>query len=307
MATHKKKTPSVVVIGGGNGASALLTALRGHARITAILSPTDDGGSAGWCREEFDMIAPGDFRRALIALSHSKNKKLKEVFLHRYPSGVMQGHVIGNLVLASLFEATGSFDMAIAEAAKLLDVRDALFSATNSLTTLCAELADGSIIRGETNIDRPAGNRAPIKRIFLSPGAVKAHPLAVRALRAADAILLAPGDLYTSLLPSLLVPGINAALKKTKAPLLLFVNIFNKKGETDNYAVSDFVKVVEAHLGAAVLSGIFIAKGAGDVNVDLKNIPAAIQVLQTTLTTPKNPSAHDPKKVLAALKKFGIL
>lgn len=253
------------------------------------------------------MIAPGDFRRALIALSHSKNKKLKEVFLHRYPSGVMQGHVIGNLVLASLFEATGSFDMAIAEAAKLLDVRDALFSATNSLTTLCAELADGSIIRGETNIDRPAGNRAPIKRIFLSPGAVKAHPLAVRALRAADAILLAPGDLYTSLLPSLLVPGINAALKKTKAPLLLFVNIFNKKGETDNYAVSDFVKVVEAHLGAAVLSGIFIAKGAGDVNVDLKNIPAAIQVLQTTLTTPKNPSAHDPKKVLAALKKFGIL
>jgi uncharacterized cofD-like protein len=307
MTTRTKKKPSIVVIGGGNGTAALLTALRGHARITAILSPTDNGGSGGWCREEFDMIAPGDFRRALVALSYSPNTKLKKTFLHRYTDGPLRGHVVGNLVLASLFESTGSFDRAITETAKLLMVQDAVFAATNTLTTLCAELADGKILRGETTIDKPLGARAAIKRIFLSPAAVPAHPRAIQAIQQADAILLAPGDLYTSLLPSMLVPGIRTALKKSAAPKILFVNTFNKKGETDGYTVSDFIRHTEEYLDGATITTAIVAKNAGDVKLDQHAVPAHVHILHTPLVNPRTPAAHNPARVRQALKKIGIL
>ena len=250
--TQKRKLKKIVVLCGGSGGSELLSVLRGRANITAILPATDDGGSGGWCREKFNMIAPGDFRRALVALSYlpagagSKNKKLKENFLYRYPSGEMKGQTVGNLAIASFFEETGDFDEAIAMAAQMLDVRDKIYPATKKLTTLCAELEDSSVICGETHIDIPSGKRAPIKRLFTDPVAT-IHPRVKKAIAQADFVLVSVGDIYSSIIANLVIRGMPEALQKTKAKVIMFVNSVTKRGESDGFAASDFVKTFERY------------------------------------------------------------
>ncbi len=307
----------MVVIGGGKGAAAVLSALRGKCHLTGIISATDDGGSGGWVRDHFNMIAPGDFRRALVALSHSKDEKLKATFLHRYESGPMKGQVVGNLLLASLFEQYGNFDKALVEAGKMLEVQDDIFPSTPSLTRLCAELVDGKGIRGETNIDITKGPRSPIKRLFLDPAKVKAHPKAVRAIQRADFIIFSAGDLYTSLLPNLIVPGMATAIQKSKAKTLLFVNTLNKPAETQGYRASDFINTVERYCGVGTIDAAIIcptlpasrltsykSKGFELVEVDIQNIPKHIKVVRASWYPKNGPIAADATATRRVLKKI---
>lgn len=251
---------SVVVVGGGTGVFTVLTGLKKFPyTLKAIVSMADDGGSTGVLREEFGVLPPGDIRRALVALSHSDNKIMSELFNYRFNEGsTLKGHSVGNLLLTALERITGSFDGAVKEAVKILNVKGEVIPVTLSNTRLCAELEDGEIIHGETNIDVPKHNgRLRIKRIFLDPE-VEANKDAVDAIRTADVVILGPGDIYTSILPNLAVKGITKVLKSTKAKVVYIVNIMTKYGETNSFKASDFVRVMEQQLGSDVIDCVVI-------------------------------------------------
>jgi uncharacterized cofD-like protein len=318
----------IVVLCGGSGGSELLTCLRGHASITAILPATDDGGSGGWCREKFNMIAPGDFRRALVALSFSKNTKLKKDFLFRYNSGEMKGHVVGNLAIATAFEKTKDFDKAISEMSEVLDVRDTILPVTKELTTLCAELEDGAIIKGERNFSFDSkhsegyGNRdmsKKIKRVFTEP-VVQIHPQARKAILEADAVILSVGDIYSSIIANLVIDGVGEALQKTKAKVVMFVNSLACHGESEDFNASDFVKTVERYIGAGAIDIAIVSEKiqAGALKEfaklkphfakpDIENLPKHVQPVLANWNTTKGAFKADPKKVLPVLRKLGVL
>lgn len=246
---------SVVVVGGGTGVFTVLSGLKNFPyTLKAIVSMADDGGSTGVLREEFGVLPPGDIRRALVALSHSDNKIMSELFNYRFNEGsTLKGHSVGNLLLTALERITGSFNNAVKEAVKILNVKGEVIPVTLENTRLCAELEDGKIIHGEANIDVPKHNGAlKIKRIFLDPE-VKANKDAVEAIKTADIVILGPGDLYTSILPNLAVKGITDAVKNTKGKVVYIVNIMTKYGETNSFQASDFVRVMEEHVGKGVI------------------------------------------------------
>lgn len=324
----QKKLKKIVVLGGGSGGSELLACLRGKANITAILPATDDGGSGGWCRETFTMIAPGDFRRALVALSNSKNKKLKEDFLYRYPSGPMKGQVVGNLAIATAFEKTKDFDTAISEMAAALEVSDTILPTTKELTTLCAELEDGTIVRGERNFSFDSkhaegyGSRdmtKKITRVFVDPPAA-IHPQARKAILEADTVILSVGDIYSSIVANLVIDGVGEALRKTKANVVMFVNSLACHGESDDFTASDFVKMVEAYAGEGVIDIAIVTEKiqagalkefaklkARFATPDIENLPAHITPILYNWNTTRGAFKADPKKIVALLKQIEVL
>src|SRR3989344_8497527 len=199
----------VVVIGGGTGVFTVLSGLRTYSlNLSAIVSMADDGGSSGVLREEFGILPPGDVRRALIALSDAE-KTLADLFTYRFEEGAgLEGHTFGNLLLTALQRTTGSFERAIEEAGKILRIARDVIPVTLDDVRLKAWLKGGGVVYGEHAIDVPAGRKiARIVRIGLTPKA-RPNPRAIRAISSADLIVIGPGDLYTSLLPNLLVRGI---------------------------------------------------------------------------------------------------
>lgn len=250
----------VVVIGGGTGVFSVLTGLKEYPyHLSAIVSMADDGGSTGALREEFGVLPPGDIRRALVALSSSDNKIVSELFNYRFAEeSSLKGHSLGNLLLTALEKITGNFNNALKEAVKILNVKGEVIPVTLKKTKLCAKLENGKIIEGETNIDVPKhdGN-LKIAEIFLDPEVV-ANKDALLAIKNADAIILGPGDLYTSIIPNLLVRGISQALKKTKGKVIYNMNIMTKFGETNNFAALDFVNEIEKYLGKGVVDVVVV-------------------------------------------------
>ena len=216
----------------------------------------DSGGSAGRLRDEFGILPPGDVRRALLALSRLPLEKinLRQLFEYRFNGGTgLAGHSFGNLFLTALTDITGREDLAIAEAEQILDVKGRVLPVTLDHAHLCARLEDGTIIKGEHNIDlRRVRPDLKILDVFLDQPA-KILPQAKEAIINADLIVLGPGDLYTSLTPNLLVDGVNQAIALSKAKFLYICNLMTKSGETDNFAVSDFIKEVSRYLGPANL------------------------------------------------------
>ncbi len=250
-----KSNKKIVVIGGGTGVFTVLSGLRKYFNnLTAIVTMADDGGSAGILREEFGILPPGDIRRALIALSDSDNKILSQLFSYRFEEGSgLSGHSFGNLMITALERVTGSFEKAIREAGKILSVQGRVLPVTLKKTTLVAELEDGTIVEGETNIDLPKhGGRARIKKVRLKPE-VSLNPEAREVILEADAIIIGPGDLYTSLVPNLLVKGVKEALRKSRGKKIYFVNLMTKQGETAGFRASDFVRTIEQYLGKRIL------------------------------------------------------
>lgn len=246
---------NVVVIGGGTGVFTVLTGLKKYPyNLSAVVSMSDDGGSTGILREEFGTLPPGDIRRALVALSKTDNKIVSELFNYRFKgNGSLSGHSLGNLLITALEKITGSFDQAVKEAVKILNVQGSVIPVTLKPTSLHAELSDGRVIKGETNIDIPKHDGSiQIKRVYLKPQ-VSANPEAVQAILDADVVILGPGDLYTSILPNLITTDIVKAINQTKAKVVYVVNIMTKFGETYNFAASDFLRVIQEHLGNAVI------------------------------------------------------
>lgn len=214
----------------------------------------DDGGSTGVLREEFGVLPPGDIRRALVALSSSDNKIVSELFNYRFDANSsLKGHSLGNLLLTALEKITGSPNDALKEAVTILNVKGEVVPVTLSKTKLHAELENGSIVEGESNIDIPKHDpHLKIKKVYLKPE-VPANEDAVRAIMEADCVILGPGDLFTSIIPNLLVKEIVPALKKTHAKVIYIVNIMTKFGETTRFKASDFVRAMEQYLGKSVL------------------------------------------------------
>lgn len=260
---NKKKGRSnarIVVIGGGTGMFTMLTGLRKYfENLSAILTMADDGGSAGLLREDFGILPPGDVRRALVALSHTDNKILSELFNYRFAEGAgLRGHSFGNLILTALERITGNFENAIKETGRILSVSGEVVPVTLERPRLVAKLENGTIIRGETNIDIPKHNaRLAIKKVWLEP-TVHINPRARKAIREADLIVIGPGDLYTSLIPNLLVDGVARSLKETKGKVAYVVNRMTKFGETNGFAASDFLSVIEQYLGKGVLDYVIV-------------------------------------------------
>ncbi len=307
-----KSDKKIVVIGGGTGVFTVLSGLKKHfSDLTAIVTMADDGGSTGILREEFGILPPGDIRRALIALSATDNKSLSQLFSYRFAKGSgLSGHSFGNLMIAALEEITGSFENAVKEASKILSVQGSVLPVTFKKTRLMAELEDGRIINGETNIDVPKyDGRLSIKKIWLRPEAT-INPAARNAILGADAIVLGPGDLYTSLIPNLLVQGVKEALRKTKAKKMYFVNLMTKFGETAGFRASDFVRTLEQYLGTGVLTYVivntakptamrfreYVKERAEFVEPDLENIERSVLV-EANLVRTQGFVRHDPDKI----------
>ena len=252
--TRVKKEAKVVVIGGGTGVFTVLSGLKRYPlELSAVISMADDGGSTGVLREEFGILPPGDVRRALVALSSSGDRLLADLFSYRFEEGGLKGHSFGNIMLTALERITGSFESAVEEAGRILGAGGRVIPVTLSNVQLAAKLEDGSVISGETNIDIPKHDpRLKIAEVFLRPEAV-ANERAVQAIGSADLVVIGPGDLYTSIIPNLLVSGIASAIRRTKATKAYVVNIMTKSGETNGFVASDFVRVVEQYLGQGVL------------------------------------------------------
>lgn len=253
----------IVVIGGGTGVFTVLTGLKKYPyRLSAIVSMADNGGSTGLLREEFGVLPPGDIRRALIALSDSDNKMLSKLFNYRFGEQTsLKGHSLGNLLLTALENITGNFNAGVKAAVKILNVKGEVIPVTLSSTSLYAQLENGEIIEGETNIDVPKHDgELKIKKIFLKPS-VLANPDAIKAILNADLIVLGPGDLYTSVLPNVIVGGIRETIKKSKAKVVYVVNITTKFGETNSFKASDFLKILERYLGKGVIDYCVVNSG----------------------------------------------
>lgn len=256
----KRSAKKVVVIGGGTGVFVVLQSLKSlNCYPQAIISMADSGGSSGVLREEFGILPPGDVRRALIALANSDNRILAKLFSYRFQEGKgLNGHSFGNLFLTALERITGDFQKAIWEAGKILQIKGEVIPITLNNTHLVAQLENGEIIYGETHIDIPRHNpRLKIKKIWLQPSA-RINPLAKKVLNQADAIIIGPGDLYTSLLPNLVVKGVKETIRKTSAKKIYIVNIMTKYGETNGFKASDFVEEIEKYLGKNVIDYILV-------------------------------------------------
>lgn len=249
----KIRNKKIVVIGGGTGTFAVLSGLKNFpVYLSAIVSMADDGGSTGILRDQYGVLPPGDVRRALIALS-SSDRTLRKLFMYRFQNGDLGGHSFGNIFLATLEKITGNFSSAVEEASRMLNTKGSILPVTLDDIRLFARLSDGTIIKGESNIDIPKTNlRAKIKKIWLKPRArINLH--ARDSIMSADLIVIGPGDLYTSLIPNLLVRGVPEAIRKSKAKKVFIVNLMTKFGETHGFGAQDFVSEIEKYLGKGVL------------------------------------------------------
>jgi len=245
----QKKRPIITVLGGGSGRFTLLEGLKKlPVEINAIVTMTDSGGSSGKLRTELGVLPPGDVRQCLVALSNSP-KLMLDLFNYRFENGSsLSGHNFGNLFLTALERTTGDFEKAIDEAGRMLDIAGNVIPVTLDKVELCAELADGSVIEGETNIDIPSGKRPKIKRVFLKPQA-KASAKALAAVQNSDLIVIGPGDLYTSIIPNLLVSGMAKAVCASNARKVFILPLATKHGETNGFSPRDFVAEIEKYAG----------------------------------------------------------
>ncbi len=242
----------IVTVTGGNGGYTLLSGLKKYnTDITAIIGAFDSGGSTGRLRREYGGIALGDLRRGFLALGSDQEaySHIKELTNYRFESGELRGHNLGNLLLFSLGAAEGMENLRKAEKIYGLKENHHVMPPSFDDCHLCAELENGEIVEGETNIDVPKhDSRLKISRVFLKPEA-RSHEWCNKEIESADAVVIGPGDLYSSILQNILVGGIPESMKKTKAKKIYVCNTMTKKGETKNFRTSDFVKEIEKYMG----------------------------------------------------------
>ncbi len=240
-----------MTIGGGSGQFALLSGLRDlhQLEVTAVVSMVDSGGSTGRLRDEMGILPPGDVLKCILALSPDR-EAARSILLKKFTTDRrLRGHNAGNMLLTMLSRYTGSFPAGMQSLAEILSVRGRILPVTIDRATLVAELTDGTRIYGENAIDVPRGHqREKIKNVFLVPhhsDSISVYPPVIDAINRADYIVIGPGDLFTSIIPGLIVPGVTEALRSTSAKLLYVINIMTKYGETHQYSGSAFVRRLE--------------------------------------------------------------
>jgi uncharacterized cofD-like protein len=304
--------PQIVVIGGGHGLATLLRGLKKYTRnITAIVTVADDGGSSGKLRESRGMLPPGDIRNCLAALS-SDEDLITQLFQYRFTSDEpdLEGHSFGNLLISALSEITGSFEQAVVEAGRALSVNGQVIPSTLKDVRLVADKGLPHLMRevrvkGESKIPEVRGH---VRRLWLEPNNPPAYPAAVRALLQADMIVVGPGSLYTSILPNLLVPDINSAMRSSRAFKVYVCNVTTQPGETDNYDCRDHILAIKDHVGIELFDLIVTnCETAGILPTGLNWVLASpdldddYAVYRANLVNPEEPNRHDSDKLAHAL------
>ena len=303
-------TIKVAAIGGGTGLSTLLRGLKQHdLSITAVVTVADDGGSTGKIRNAYDIPAPGDIRNCLVALADDESL-VSRLFQYRFnqAGSELDGHTLGNIFITALTKVTGSFEQAVIESANVLNIRGRVLPSTLANVRLDAELADGAILQGESNIPN---RQSPIRDVFLTP---EGYRPAVLSILNADLIVLGPGSLYTSILPNLLVPEIVRAIRASSAPKIYVINVATQAGETDHFSALDHVDVIDRHLGPGVLDAVLVntnrasARAIGrDIPIEpvfpdsLIHLDPRIKVVARDVVNDQNPLRHDPDKLASVL------
>jgi uncharacterized cofD-like protein len=223
--------------------------------LAAVVTVTDDGGSSGRLRREYSVLPPGDLRNCMVALSEDE-ALLSRLFQYRFQSGVgLRGHSFGNLFLTALSHVTGDFTQAVRVTSEVLAIRGRIFPATDQLVSLEAALENGKMLAGESHIGH---TRTPIRRVRLVPRNVKPLPEVLKAIAAADLILLGPGSLFTSIIPNLLVSGVAEAIEKSKARRVYIANLMTQPGETLGYTLVDHVRAIHQHTRRKIIDCVVI-------------------------------------------------
>ena len=325
VASHAH-VPRIVAIGGGTGLPIVLRGLadamgpvaeaernaRAADTLSAIVTMTDDGGSSGRLRRDLGMLPPGDIRNCLAALTG--NTSFERLLAHRFAAADtwLDGHSVGNLMLAALAQMTGNFAEAVEELRRLLKARGCVFPSTLADVTLRGELENGEFVEGETAL---VGHSAAIRRLGLARPA-RPYPDALRALINADVIVVGPGSLYTSVLPNLLVDGVTSTLSAVEAVRVYVANLMTEPGETDGFSLDDHLQVLREHTGRDLFDYVLVNRtpptdeqlasyrGEGAELIPVERVwlagPARV-VADDLLETTGNQVRHDPAKLAAAI------
>lgn len=305
------KGPKIVVIGGGTGLSNLLRGLKSHtSNLSAIVTVADDGGSSGRLRKDFQMIAPGDLRNCLVALAEQEGV-MENLFRYRFEgNNELSGHSFGNLFITALAQVyDGDVEEALEAASKLLRVRGRVIPSSTELIKLSAEMMDGSIVDGESNIPHSG---KPIRRVFSTPTNPKPEGAALQAIDEADVIILGPGSLYTSIIPNLLTDKIADHVRASKANKIYIANVMTQPGETSGYSLADHVQAIIDHSGVGIIDTVlandgplpiqmveqYSAVGSEPVAIDSKRLKEmGIRTVRATLISADKPAIHDPERL----------
>jgi uncharacterized cofD-like protein len=309
------KGPRLVTMGGGTGMSAMLRGIKRYTgNISAIVTVADDGGSSGRLRGEYRVLPPGDFRQCLTALAETE-PLMTSLFDHRFTGeGSLGGHSFGNLFIMAMCEITGNFEHALRESGRVLAVRGQIIPSTLQDVTLCASVAGGALVVGESRI--PEGNGA-IEHVFLDPSNPPVNPEAEQAILDAELIVVGPGSLYTSILPNLLVDGMVEALRATPAVKVYVCNVATQPGETTGFTVSQHLDAIEAHVGGNLFDYVVVnsnysvplpssAVEAGISRVVFDRDRAAqrpVHYILADVVSPRISTHHDPDKLARVIMK----
>jgi uncharacterized cofD-like protein len=288
--------------------------------LTAIVTVTDDGGSSGRLREDLKMLPPGDVRNCMVALSEDE-LLLSKLFRHRFETGDLQGHSFGNLFVAALTEITGDFAQAVQMSSQILATRGRIYPATNTNVTLAAQMDDGTLVQGETNI---TASRRNIVELMLEPPTAEPLPETLEAIAQADLITLGPGSLYTSLITNLLVRGIPEAIAASKATRVYVCNLMTQANESLGLTASQHIEKILAHTGkerlpifdyalinTAPISPALLARyareGQQPIEADLDRVRAlAVEPITGSFVHEGNVLRHDHDRVTERLLELGL-
>ena len=300
---------NIVAIGGGTGLSTLLRGLKRRTRnLTAIVTVSDDGGSSGRLQKELGVLPPGDVRNCLVALADDE-ALVTDLFRYRFEEGEgLTGHSFGNLFLAAMTGITGNFDRAIKESSRVLNIVGRVLPATLSVVRLCAELDDGTVVEGESNI--PKAQR-PIRRVFFDPPLVAPLDEAIEAIRNADAIVLGPGSLFTSILPNFLIERITEEVARARGVKIYVCNVMTQPGETTNMTAAEHVEALFDNAGARVceyvvvndeppqkLRQTYAEEGQVPVTPDIDRIESlGLEPVKADMISENEKVRHDPDKL----------
>ncbi len=245
--TAISSAPKIVMIGGGTGNFTLLSSLKHYVKdLTAVVNMVDDGGSTGVLRDELGVLPPGDIRQCLIALADAPDA-LRDLFNYRFEEGTFAGHSFGNLFLTVVEKQSDDFGQAVALASEVLSVKGSVVPVTLIDTELVMQDKE-KVIKGQHSIEVESFSKGLLPSFRLDPVAT-INPLAAQAIAQADLVVIAPGNMFSSLVPNFLVEGMKEALQATEARLVQVVNLVNKPGQTDDMMVHDHVDVIESYIG----------------------------------------------------------
>jgi len=308
----------IVVIGGGTGLAVLLKGLKQYSsNLAAIVAVSDDGGSSGRLRAELGILPPGDIRSCLVALADTE-ELMDRIFQHRFNQGIwLEGHNLGNLLLVAMTEITGDILSAIRAVSKVLKVRGRVIPATLEQVILGAIMEDGTTVYGESAI---RNYESKIAKVFFVPEQCQSTPEAIEAIKAAEAIVIGPGSIYTSIIPNLLVSSITEAIAESGARVIYISNIMTEAGESDDLDVLDHVNIINRYLGEGIIDDVlcnnapidqtrldsYKLEKARPVRINDKDLLTGmdINIISEDLVAENKLAWHDSEKLACAVIKI---